>query len=285
MASFLQNSDLAVKCLQDQCEGFSGEYWLSRVFYGMLYSPVFITFIMFVAGIWYQELYLAMIGVGITLSWLLNWGFLVALSSTHSSVIEVDVWNDGSSEWVKAERHRCLDGFEMPSSIAQQVAFFVVAAFVYHLVTQKPASFYLISIIQAGMVMAIYAPLYLNFSTIGDVLVGVVLGAFFAILYSVFLNYFLYRYGDEICHWWPIRMLGIRAKYLSVYMDRVRKKAIHRQLCGNLLKMARETLGAPQLTIEQFRMLIETLDSEYYLIQTNGDAGSFPETGVGPHSS
>jgi len=163
--------------------------WFSRVLVLTRYTPVFITLLMYVSGLWYKEIYLLLFGIGLSLD--------SAINSALQELIAEPV----------PEKH-CGGPYGMPSDFAQHTAFLYAMLATFPILYSQRIGLLNSSILTLVVALVFAAQTHLHYNTREQVLVGSCVGALLGFAYQLGLYTFVYPYFNTILCCAPLSTFG-----------------------------------------------------------------------------
>lgn len=178
------------------CEGYDAT-WFERILVTTRYSPLIITLVMYVSGLWYRELYLLLFGVGLTLDNLLNKALQMAIDE-------------------RVPQKSCGGPLGMPSELAQHIAFFYAMLVTFPILYSQRMGLSKALILALGAALVYAAQVELGYNTPEQVLVGSVVGTLFGFVYQLVIYTLLYPYFNTILSWSLVDWCGYADSWCRV---------------------------------------------------------------------
>ncbi len=170
------------------------------------YVTLAITLALYAVGLRYRELYLLLLGIGVTVNAAVN-GLLKRAFVQPVPFATCGFDHVFCTDPVTMTAVAC----GMPAFECQDTSFFVVSLMLYAFQWHHPhIRFFHSLLLVAWMALVAYAHSFFGFNSAAQIVVGAAIGALFALLWQLLIWTWLYPYFDKILRFAPVRWLGYR---------------------------------------------------------------------------
>jgi hypothetical protein len=146
------------------------------------FSTILLTLLSFAVGLWYKELYLVLLGFGLTLDSLINWGLREALGEPPPYL-------------------GCGYGPSMPCFFSQHAFFAWTALVTFPFFWKARLTLWHILLVTGFAFASCFGQVYLAFNTPAQVLVGSMVGMVLGLIFQIIVYFFAYPYFECILNW------------------------------------------------------------------------------------